>query len=119
MKIINKKSEKSLIDQFIKDLKKDISRKKKQKKELDFCFLKRATKYPAKNALQTRHAHSVAVGCARSLDSACGLLQPFFVCEGLACVDTDTDTDHDTHTGAQIHRHIDTDTDVGARLPSV
>ena len=31
MKIINKKSEKSLIDQFISDLKKDYLRKKKTK----------------------------------------------------------------------------------------
>ena len=38
MKIINKKSEKSLIDQFIKDLKKDISRKKKQKKRFSFVL---------------------------------------------------------------------------------
>ena len=38
MKIINKKSEKSLIDQFISDLKKDYLRKKKQNKRLSFVL---------------------------------------------------------------------------------
>jgi 6-phosphogluconolactonase len=38
MKIINKKSEKSLIDQFISDLKKDCLRKKKQNKRLSFVL---------------------------------------------------------------------------------
>jgi len=38
MKIINKKSEKSLIDQFIRDFKKDYLRKKKQKKRLSFVL---------------------------------------------------------------------------------
>ena len=38
MKIINKKSEKSLIDQFIINLKKDFSRKKKQKKRFSFVL---------------------------------------------------------------------------------
>ncbi len=38
MKIINKKSEKSLIDQFIKDFKKDYLIKKKQKKRLSFVL---------------------------------------------------------------------------------
>ena len=38
MKIINKKSEKSLIDQFIRDFKKDYLRKKKQKKRLRFVL---------------------------------------------------------------------------------
>ncbi len=38
MKIINKKSEKSLIDQFIRDLKKDYLRKKKHNKRLSFVL---------------------------------------------------------------------------------
>ena len=38
MKIINKKSEKSLIDQFIRDFKKDYLRKKKQNKRLSFVL---------------------------------------------------------------------------------
>ena len=38
MKIINKKSEKSLIDQFIIDLKKDYLRKKKQNKRFSFVL---------------------------------------------------------------------------------
>jgi len=38
MKIINKKSEKSLIDQFIKDFKKDYLKKKKQKKRFSFVL---------------------------------------------------------------------------------
>ena len=38
MKIINKKSEKSLIDQFIKDFKKDYLRKKKTKQKIKLCF---------------------------------------------------------------------------------
>ena len=38
MKIINKKSEKSLIDQFIKDFKKDYLIKKKQKKRFSFVL---------------------------------------------------------------------------------
>ena len=38
MKIINKKSEKSLIDQFICNLKKDFLRKKKQKKRFSFVL---------------------------------------------------------------------------------
>ena len=38
MKIINKKSEKSLIDQFIGDFKKDYLRKKKQNKRLSFVL---------------------------------------------------------------------------------
>lgn len=38
MKIINKKSEKSLIDQFIKDLKKDCLRKKKQNKRFSLVL---------------------------------------------------------------------------------
>ena len=38
MKIINKKSEKSLIDQFIKDLKKDYLRKKKRNKRFSFVL---------------------------------------------------------------------------------
>ncbi len=38
MKIINKKSEKSLIDQFIINLKKDYSRKKKQNKRFSFVL---------------------------------------------------------------------------------
>ena len=38
MKIINKKSEKSLIDQFISDFKKDYLRKKKQKKRFSFVL---------------------------------------------------------------------------------
>ena len=38
MKIINKKSEKSLIDQFICDFKKDYLRKKKQNKRLSFVL---------------------------------------------------------------------------------
>tara|TARA_B100001057_G_scaffold264663_1_gene264867 strand:+ start:1089 stop:1754 length:666 start_codon:yes stop_codon:yes gene_type:complete len=38
MKIINKKSEKSLIDQFIGDLKKDFSRKKKLNKRFSFVL---------------------------------------------------------------------------------
>ena len=38
MKIINKKTEKSLIDQFIKDLKKDCLRKKKQNKRFSFVL---------------------------------------------------------------------------------
>ena len=37
MKIINKKSEKSLIDQFIINLKKDFSRKKNKKKDSVLC----------------------------------------------------------------------------------
>ena len=38
MKIINKKSEKSLIDQFISNLKKDFLRKKKQNKRFSFVL---------------------------------------------------------------------------------
>ena len=38
MKIINKKSEKSLIDQFIINLKKDFLVKKKQNKKLSFVL---------------------------------------------------------------------------------
>ena len=38
MKIIRKKSEKSLIDQFIRDFKKDYLRKKKQNKRLSFVL---------------------------------------------------------------------------------
>ena len=38
MKIVNKKSEKSLIDQFIIDLKKDYLRKKKQNKRFSFVL---------------------------------------------------------------------------------
>ena len=38
MKIINKKSEKSLIDQFISDFKKDYSRRKKQNKRFSFVL---------------------------------------------------------------------------------
>ena len=38
MKIINKKSEKSLIDQFIRDLKKDYSKKKKLNKRFSFVL---------------------------------------------------------------------------------
>ena len=38
MKIINKKSEKSLIDQFIRDFKKDYLIKKKQNKRLSFVL---------------------------------------------------------------------------------
>ena len=38
MKIINKKSEKSLIDQFIRDFKKDYLRKKKQNKRFSFVL---------------------------------------------------------------------------------
>ena len=38
MKIISKKSEKSLIDQFIRDFKKDYLRKKKQNKRLSFVL---------------------------------------------------------------------------------
>ena len=38
MKIINKRSEKSLIDQFIIDLKKDYLRKKKQNKRFSFVL---------------------------------------------------------------------------------
>ena len=38
MKIINKKSEKSLIDQFINNLKKDFLRKKKQNKRFSFVL---------------------------------------------------------------------------------
>ena len=38
MKIINKKSEKSLIDQFIRDFKKDYLRRKKQNKRLSFVL---------------------------------------------------------------------------------
>ena len=38
MKIINKKSEKSLIDQFIRDFKKDYLKKKKQNKRLSFVL---------------------------------------------------------------------------------
>ena len=38
MKIINKKSEKSLIDQFISDLKKEYSRRKKQNKRFSFVL---------------------------------------------------------------------------------
>ena len=38
MKIINKKSEKSLIDQFINDLKRDYFKKKKQNKRLSFVL---------------------------------------------------------------------------------
>ena len=38
MKIVNKKSEKSLIDQFIRDFNKDYLRKKKQNKRLSFVL---------------------------------------------------------------------------------
>ena len=38
MRIINKKSEKSLIDQFISNLKKDFLRKKKQNKRFSFVL---------------------------------------------------------------------------------
>ena len=41
MKIISKKSEKSLIDQFIKDFKKDYLRKKKTKQKIKLCFDRR------------------------------------------------------------------------------
>ena len=38
MKIVNKKSEKSLINQFIRDFKKDYLRKKKQNKRFSFVL---------------------------------------------------------------------------------